>query len=51
VPRPKNHNVPFRGLGNSKDPKGGSGGRASRKNSEARKLAEARKAARVRRSG
>ncbi|WP_309095438.1 DEAD/DEAH box helicase [Streptomyces sp.] len=51
LPRPKNHNVPFRGLGNTKDPKGGSGGRASRKSNEARKLAEARKAARVRRSG
>ncbi|MFI8169634.1 DEAD/DEAH box helicase [Streptomyces sp. NPDC085931] len=51
APRTKNHNVPFRGLGNSKDPQGGSGGRASRRTSEARKLAEARKAARVRRSG
>ncbi|MEU6528791.1 DEAD/DEAH box helicase [Streptomyces sp. NPDC046928] len=51
VPRPKNHNVPFRGLGSTKDAKGGSGGRPSRKSSEARKLAEARQAARVRRGG
>lgn len=51
VPRPKNHNAPFRGLGSTKDAKGDSGGRPSRKSSEARKLAEARKAARVRRSG
>jgi hypothetical protein len=51
VPRPKNHNAPFRGLGSTKDAKGGSGGRPSRKSSEARKLAEARKAARVRRGG
>ncbi|WP_307179787.1 DEAD/DEAH box helicase [Streptomyces africanus] len=51
VPRPKNHNVPFRGLGSTKDAEGGSGGRPSRKSSEARKLAEARKAARVRRGG
>ncbi|MGW7382822.1 DEAD/DEAH box helicase [Streptomyces sp. NPDC054794] len=51
VPRPKNHNVPFRGLGSTKDAKGGSGGRPSRKSSEARKLAEAREAARVRRGG
>ncbi|WP_030864832.1 DEAD/DEAH box helicase [Streptomyces sp. NRRL S-37] len=51
VARPKNHNVPFRGLGSAKDAKGGSGGRPSRKSSEARKLAEARKAARVRRGG
>lgn len=49
--RPKNHNAPFRGLGSAKDPKSGSGGRPSRKSSEARKLAEARKAARVRRGG
>ncbi|MGW2566158.1 DEAD/DEAH box helicase [Streptomyces sp. NPDC001537] len=52
VPRPKNHNIPFGGLGSTKDAKGGSGGRSSsRKSSEARKLAEARKAARVRRGG
>jgi superfamily II DNA/RNA helicase len=51
VPRPKNHNAPFRGLGTTKDAAGGSGGRSSRKSSEARKLAEARKAARVRRGG
>ncbi|MFI6654458.1 DEAD/DEAH box helicase [Streptomyces sp. NPDC050523] len=55
APRPKNHNAPFRGLGSTKDVKagsgGGSGGRSSRKTSEARKLAEARKAARVRRGG
>jgi superfamily II DNA/RNA helicase len=51
VPRPKNHNAPFRGLGSTKDAKGGSGGRSSRKSSEARKLAEARTAARVRRGG
>ena len=51
VSRPKNHNVPFRGLGSAKDAKSGSGGRSSRKSSEARKLAEARKAARVRRGG
>jgi superfamily II DNA/RNA helicase len=50
-PRPKNHNAPFRGLGSTKDVKGGSGGRSSRKSSEARKLAEARTAARVRRGG
>ncbi|MFD8231462.1 DEAD/DEAH box helicase [Streptomyces sp. NPDC059696] len=49
--RPKNHNVPFRGLGSAKDAKSGSGGRPSRKSSEARALAEARKAARVRRGG
>ncbi|MFJ3286194.1 DEAD/DEAH box helicase [Streptomyces sp. NPDC086669] len=49
--RPKNHNAPFRGLGTTKDAKGGSGGRPSRKSSEARKLAEARQAARVRRGG
>ncbi|WP_372488070.1 DEAD/DEAH box helicase [Streptomyces guryensis] len=51
VPRPKNHNVPFGGLGSTKDAKSASGGRTSRRNSEARKLAEARKAARVRRGG
>ncbi|MFJ2562787.1 DEAD/DEAH box helicase [Streptomyces sp. NPDC087568] len=51
VPGTKNHNAPFRGLGSTKDAKGGSGGRPSRKSSEARKLAEARKAARVRRGG
>lgn len=52
VPRPRNHNVPFGGLGSTKDAKSGSGGRSSsRKSSEARKLAEARKAARVRRGG
>ncbi|MFF6952128.1 DEAD/DEAH box helicase [Streptomyces iakyrus] len=51
VSRPKNHNAPFRGLGTTKDAKGGSGGRSSRKSSEARKLAEARQAARVRRGG
>ncbi|MFE2354378.1 DEAD/DEAH box helicase [Streptomyces parvulus] len=51
VSRPKNHNAPFRGLGSAKDAKSGSGGRPSRKSSEARKLAEARKAARVRRGG
>ncbi|MFG3019155.1 DEAD/DEAH box helicase [Streptomyces sp. NPDC048254] len=51
VPRPKNHNTPFRGLGSTKDAKSGSGGRPSRKSSEARKLAEAREAARVRRGG
>ncbi|WP_416973771.1 DEAD/DEAH box helicase [Streptomyces sp. 4F14] len=47
-PRPKNQNAPFRGLGTTKDTKGG---RPSRKSSEARKLAEAREAARVRRGG
>ncbi|MEG8279707.1 DEAD/DEAH box helicase [Streptomyces sp. AHA2] len=51
APRAKNHHVPFRGLGSAKDAKSGSGGRPSRKSSEARKLAEARKAARVRRTG
>ncbi|MER7489185.1 DEAD/DEAH box helicase [Streptomyces sp. NPDC126497] len=51
VARPKNPNVPFRGLGSAKDAKSSSGGRSSRRNSEARKLAEARKAARVRRGG
>ncbi|KES09141.1 RNA helicase [Streptomyces toyocaensis] len=49
VPRPKNTNLPFRGLGTSKDTSRG-GGR-SRKTGEARKLAEARKAALVRRNG
>lgn len=51
VPRPRNTNVPFRGLGTSKDNSRGTGGRPSRKTGEARKLAEARKAARVRRGG
>jgi superfamily II DNA/RNA helicase len=51
APRPKNHNAPFRGLGTSKDAARGSGGRPSRKGSEAQKLAEARRAARVRRGG
>ncbi|MEU7721209.1 DEAD/DEAH box helicase [Streptomyces tibetensis] len=51
VSRAKNHNAPFRGLGSAKDAKGGSGGRSSRKSSEAQKLAEARRAARVRRGG
>ncbi|WP_320779270.1 DEAD/DEAH box helicase [Streptomyces sp. CRN 30] len=52
APRPKNDNIPFRGMGSTKDGvKSGSGGRSSRKNNEARKLAEARKAARVRRGG
>ncbi|MFG2510674.1 DEAD/DEAH box helicase [Streptomyces sp. NPDC048584] len=51
APGPKNHNAPFRGLGSSKDARGGSGGRPSRKSGEARKLAEARAAARVRRGG
>ncbi|WP_069758388.1 DEAD/DEAH box helicase [Streptomyces sp. LUP47B] len=50
VPRPKNTNAPFRGLGTSKDASRGTGGR-SRKADEARKLAEARKAAQVRRGG
>ncbi|MFD0417781.1 DEAD/DEAH box helicase [Streptomyces sp. NPDC127108] len=57
--RPKNTNLPFRGLGTSKDASrgtggsgtGGKGGRKSGKSGEARKLAEARKAARVRRGG
>ncbi|MEU5302850.1 DEAD/DEAH box helicase [Streptomyces noursei] len=49
APRPKNTNAPFRGLGSSKDASRGTGGKSSRKASEARKLAEARKAARVRR--
>ncbi|MFD6023608.1 DEAD/DEAH box helicase [Streptomyces griseoluteus] len=44
--RPKNTNAPFRGMGSSKD---ASGGRPSRRTSEARKLAEARRAAQVRR--
>ncbi|MGW5334587.1 DEAD/DEAH box helicase [Streptomyces bauhiniae] len=44
--RPKNTNTPFRGMGSTKDT---SGGRPSRKTSEARKLAEARRAAQVRR--
>ncbi|MFG2533098.1 DEAD/DEAH box helicase [Streptomyces sp. NPDC048516] len=48
APRTKNTNVPFRGLGTSKDTSRGAGGK-SRKAGEARKLAEARKAARVRR--
>ncbi|CAM5714876.1 DEAD/DEAH box helicase [Streptomyces canus] len=50
VPRPKNTNAPFRGLGTSKDASRGTGGK-SRKAGEARKLAEARKAAQVRRRG
>ncbi|MET9461663.1 DEAD/DEAH box helicase [Streptomyces canus] len=50
VPRPKNTNAPFRGLGTSKDASRGTGGK-SRKAGEARKLAEARKAAQVRRGG
>ncbi|MEW2294515.1 DEAD/DEAH box helicase [Streptomyces sp. NPDC006743] len=50
VPRPKNTNAPFRGLGTTKDPARGAGGR-SRKAGEARKLAEARRAALVRRNG
>ena len=51
APGPKNHNTPFRGLGSTKDARGGSGGRPSRKSGEARRLAEARAAARVRRGG
>ncbi|MEU2423506.1 DEAD/DEAH box helicase [Streptomyces sp. NPDC007851] len=51
VPRPKNHNAPFRGLGSTKDARGGGGGKSSRRSSEARRLAEAREAARVRRGG
>ncbi|GGS33283.1 DEAD/DEAH box helicase [Streptomyces griseoviridis] len=51
APRPKNRNAPFRGLGSTKDTKSGSGGRPSRRTTEAQKLAEARKAARVRRGG
>ena len=50
VPRPKNTNAPFRGLGTSKDASRGTGGK-SRKSGEARKLAEARRAAQVRRGG
>ncbi|MBB1243966.1 DEAD/DEAH box helicase [Streptomyces durbertensis] len=50
VPRPKNGNAPFRGLGTTKGSSRGTGG-SSRKAAEARKLAEARKAARVRRGG
>ncbi|MEU9328303.1 DEAD/DEAH box helicase [Streptomyces canus] len=50
VPRPKNTNAPFRGLGTSKDASRGTGGN-SRKAGEARKLAEARRAAQVRRGG
>ncbi|WP_327357516.1 DEAD/DEAH box helicase [Streptomyces sp. NBC_01304] len=64
APKPKNTNLPFRGLGTSKDATrgtggsgggsggtGGKGGGKSRKSGEARKLAEARKAAQVRRGG
>ncbi|MGW4438438.1 DEAD/DEAH box helicase [Streptomyces sp. NPDC004596] len=50
APRPKNTNVPFRGLGTGKGDSRGAGGR-SRRAGEARKLAEARKAALVRRNG
>jgi superfamily II DNA/RNA helicase len=50
APRPKNTNVPFRGLGTSKDATRGTGGK-SRKAGEARKLAEARRAAQTRRGG
>jgi superfamily II DNA/RNA helicase len=50
LPRPKNTNAPFRGLGTNKDASRGTGGR-SRKADEARKLAEARRAAQVRRGG
>ncbi|WP_406390504.1 DEAD/DEAH box helicase [Streptomyces sp. NBC_00882] len=50
VPRTKNTNAPFRGLGTSKDASRGTGGK-SRKAGEARKLAEARRAAQVRRGG
>ncbi|GAA2658493.1 DEAD/DEAH box helicase [Streptomyces lunalinharesii] len=52
APRPKNTNVPFRGLGSNKATATarGTGGK-SRKANEARKLAEARAAARVRRGG
>ncbi|MFI0539238.1 DEAD/DEAH box helicase [Streptomyces sp. WSLK1-3] len=50
VPRPKNTNAPFRGLGTSKDSSRGTGGK-SRKAGEARKLAEARRAAQIRRGG
>ncbi|MDG4863680.1 DEAD/DEAH box helicase [Streptomyces sp. T-3] len=55
--KPKNTNLPFRGMGTSKDsPRGagaGTGGKGgkSRKSGEARKLAEARRAAQVRRGG
>ncbi|WP_055716728.1 DEAD/DEAH box helicase [Streptomyces torulosus] len=49
VPRPKNTNAPFRGLGTSKDTSRGAS--RSRKAGEAHKLAEARKAALVRRNG
>jgi superfamily II DNA/RNA helicase len=48
--RPKNTNLPFRGLGTSKDASRGAGGK-SRKAGEARRLAEARRAALVRRGG
>ncbi|MET8567501.1 DEAD/DEAH box helicase [Streptomyces sp. NPDC004783] len=50
APRPKNTNIPFRGLGTSKDTSRGAGGK-TRKTAEARKLAEARRAALVRRNG
>ncbi|MEU6283224.1 DEAD/DEAH box helicase [Streptomyces sp. NPDC047028] len=50
VPRAKNTNAPFRGLGTTKDPSRRAGGK-SRKAGEARRLAEARKAAHVRRNG
>ncbi|WP_432057845.1 DEAD/DEAH box helicase [Streptomyces sp. bgisy022] len=50
APRPKNTNVPFRGLGTSKATPRGAAGR-SRKAGEARTLAEARRAAAVRRHG
>lgn len=50
VPRAKNTNAPFRGLGTSKDISRGAGGKSG-KAAEARKLAEARKAALVRRNG
>ena len=51
VPRPRNTNTPFRGLGTSKDASRGAGGKSSRRAEEARKLAEARRAAQVRRGG
>ena len=51
VPRPRNTNTPFRGLGTSKDASRGAGGKSSRRADEARKLAEARRAAQVRRGG
>jgi superfamily II DNA/RNA helicase len=51
VPRPRNTNTPFRGLGTSKDASRGAGGKSSRRAGEARKLAEARRAAQVRRGG